>query len=188
MPLPTLRDGVAHMRKGAGGGTVLVAREDTDTKAELEGEPDLRADTEADTDMEGETDATDLLAVVEGKGDRDVDDDTDTLLDGWADGDAVVCTQNIKSVESKVGEYTHPYEAPCKEHVGPFTISHPGKRVLQITSAFSWMNAHVGWLAHDVLTDNDATEYPFTGIKAKAKAKTPTTRSIYFSMRYKREV
>jgi len=94
--------------------------------------------------MEDETDASDLLALVEGNAVRDTDADIDTLLDPWAERDGVVCTQNIKSVESKLGEYTHPYEAPCKEHVGPFTISHPVKRVLQITSAFSWMNAHVG--------------------------------------------
>jgi len=140
MPLvPTLRDGAAHNSigaGGAGGGTVAVAEavaeavavgKDADTKAELEGEPDA-TDRDAELDLEGEPDATDRDAEVE--------------LEGDADG--VVCTQNIKSVESKLGEYTHPYEAPCKEHVGPFTISHPVKRVLQITSAFSWMNAHVG--------------------------------------------
>uniref|UniRef100_A0A6C0L860 Uncharacterized protein n=1 Tax=viral metagenome TaxID=1070528 RepID=A0A6C0L860_9ZZZZ len=142
--------------------------------------------------MEGETDASDLLAVVEARGDRLIDADMDTLLDTWADRDDDTWaegeaggTQNIKSVASKLGEYTHPYEAPCKEHAGPFTISHPGKRALQIASAFAWMNAHVGWLAHDVPTDIVDTEYPVTDV---SKVKTPTSRSIYFSMRYKREV
>ena len=105
----------------------VAVGKDADIKADLEAEPDA-TDREAELDLEGEPDATDRDAEVE-------------LED---DADGVVCTQNIKSVESKLGEYTHPYEAPCKEHVGPFTISHPVKRVLQITSAFSWMNAHVG--------------------------------------------
>jgi hypothetical protein len=169
MPLPTLRDGAAHNSigaGGAGGGAVAVAEAVAEAVA-------VGKDADTEADLEGEPDATDREAEVD--------------LEGEPEGESGG-RQNIKSVESKLGEYTHPYEAPCKEHVGPFTISHPVKRVLQITSAFSWMNAHVGWLAHDVLTDNDATEYPFTGIKSKAKAKTPTSRSIYFRMRYKREV
>ena len=183
MPLvPTLRDGAAHKSigaGGAGGGTVAVAEAVAEAVA-------VGKDADIKADLEGEPDATDRDAEVDLEGDEEGRDDRDGEVDLEGDEEGVVCTQNIKSVESKLGEYTHPYEAPCNEHVGPFTISHPVKRVLQITSAFSWMNAHVGSLAHDVPTDSDDTEYPVTGIKAKAKA--PTSRSIYFSMRYKRKV
>jgi hypothetical protein len=174
--LLTEYDELAHRRTGAGGRTVAVAEAvaeevavgiDAEGKADLETETDA-TDREADTDLEGEKEATDRLA--------------DTLVDEEAAG-----TQNIKSVASKLGEYMHPYEAPCSEQAGPFTISHPGKRDEQIASAFAWINAHVGSAAHDVATDIVDTEYPFT-LVSKANAKAPTTRSIYFSMRYKREV
>lgn len=169
--LLTEYDELAHRRTGAGGRTVAVAEAVAEEVA-------VGIDAEGKADLETETDATDREADAEGKADRLAD----TLVDEEAAG-----TQNIKSVASKLGEYMHPYEAPCSEQAGPFTISHPGKRDEQIASAFAWINAHVGSAAHDVATDIVDTEYPFTPV-SKANAKAPTTRSIYFSMRYKREV